>query len=488
MAKVVIFTKEIVRGFLIKNFMAGGKSIENVEVWEGDIVNDFSYLGISEVESINGRIDKVAFTANKTQKANQPFSKNISVGSVTIDGSENYQSDIRTIPASSILEYGASGPVDDLLVEPLVKLKLGLTMSDKTKQNIVVKEGDVFFGMHVYPPKSNPVHADLQVEKFIYKIVANKFDITGFTLTNGSTKWDVTIDMVKSFGISGLVFSEDTDITDLIAQMESDDKIGGIVLPNGAFVDKAFTLSNGKIVGPGIVKDNVIDGDEAVITEAITCAPGAEVTIRGLVISDKCFNTLSDPASVTFEGCKFIGLAGEATKLYAVRGQGLETSSNATELIFRNCYFGDNASNMYNFFELDTKIGHAVFENNYFTREATNHNIINIYEVADDATIDIVGNHFEYSANAIRIGPIGNPQNVTINIIDNVYDATDEANPDWAGLFFVQPYATRTQSMAGVTINCRGNVGPADTQLYYIYCGSDDTQLDDTTKPVINEF
>ena len=63
---------------------------------------------------------------------------------------------------------------------------------------------------------------------------------------------------------------------------------------------------------------------------------------------------------------------------------------------------------------------------------------------------------------------------------------TDKSNDGaWAGILIIQPYGTRTVTMADCVINLDGNKGDESEQLWYTYCGPSDTQLDDTTKPKV---
>ena len=488
MAKVVVFTKEIIRGILIKNFMTGGKGIEETEIWENDIVTDFRYVDENSVKKITGRLDSVSFASKKTKNATG-FASTVGVGLINIDCSEEYTSKIVPVKKASILEYGVTDSVDDIMVEPLVKLKLTCLLSDGTSQVLEIREGDEFFGVHIYPTNGNPIHGDVIVKSLAYTITSNQFDITGFTLAmaDGSKTFDVAISQIISFGRAGIVVTDPAELISAIASVQSGEA-GGVVLGKGVEISDPLAI-DGKlsIDGPGIEKSSKIGKDEAVLKAAITCNAGAEVIVRNAVISDNSLTFLNDPASIEFDGCKFVALTGNDTKLYAIKGQGVNTSTMATKLVVKNCYFGANATNMYNFFELNTKIADgSEISGCYFEKACTSHNVINIYEMDNDATFTIANNRFEYSANAIRIGTVGNPQNVVIDILNNRYDETDTVEPEYAGLFFVQPYKTATESMAGITINAIGNKGPKNTQLYYIYCGGEDTQLDDTTKPVIN--
>lgn len=114
--------------------------------------------------------------------------------------------------------------------------------------------------------------------------------------------------------------------------------------------------------------------------------------------------------------------------------------------------------------------------NNYFTKDCCTHNIINIYDVEDGATIYIENNTFECSRNAIRIGLKGNKK-CTVIIRNNKYLSTDEKDM-WKGLVIIQPYGAATESFENVKIILEGNEVPADDdQIIYYYFGKKDTPL-----------
>ena len=132
---------------------------------------------------------------------------------------------------------------------------------------------------------------------------------------------------------------------------------------------------------------------------------------------------------------------------------------------------------VYHIFEPNCQLADGTrIANNYFTKECCSHNIINIYDVVDGATIYIENNVFECSRNAIRIG-IRENRKCTIIIRNNKYLSTDE-NPVWKGLVIIQPYGTVTKSFENVKIILEDNEIPEDDdQIIYYYFGTKDTPL-----------
>ena len=156
------------------------------------------------------------------------------------------------------------------------------------------------------------------------------------------------------------------------------------------------------------------------------------------------------------------------------------------KLNIEGCYFADNAK-AYNAMELNSILSDGTnISNNVFSLVCT-HNIINIYDVEDGATININDNVFAKAANGIRIGIKGDREDVTINIKRNTYHSTDEG--EYAGLVLIQPYGRATTSMGGITINIDDTVNNSgEEQLWYYYQGANDSQLaiEDRPKVYVN--
>lgn len=165
----------------------------------------------------------------------------------------------------------------------------------------------------------------------------------------------------------------------------------------------------------------------------------------------------------------------------ATRKMGIMPNSwdKSVKIVFENNYFGDN-DGIYNLMELNCSLADgSSISGNTFSEHSCTHNHINVYQVDDNATININNNVFAHSANGIRIGCKGAPKGVTINITGNRYDSTDTSDDGaWAGLFFIQPYGKQTTDMSGITINVSGNVNNSGIeQLFYYYAGVNDAQL-----------
>ena len=150
-----------------------------------------------------------------------------------------------------------------------------------------------------------------------------------------------------------------------------------------------------------------------------------------------------------------------------------------TKIVFNNNHFGPNPG-IYNLMELNcaVKDGSSI-SGNTFDKGAAEHNFINLYQIDDNATIDIDNNTFECGAatNPIRIaardlvvdGVSHAPKGVVINIRNNTFSST-EWDENYGGLLFFQPYDSLTSDFSGITINFSNNTNNSNVdKLFYFY-------------------
>lgn len=503
MPKVVVLNKNVEKGIRIRNFMTGGKRYEDVLVWKGDLVSDLPYLEDKEIKHVNAKLDDVIFDSlAKVADKNDPnkIQNRVAVDSVILDASKVYKSNILMIPKSSMLEYQASGSVDDTDVLPMIRVRLDLLMSDNTKVELTLEEGMELYST-IFNAETKPaiVIGNFTVDGFVYKnINTTNFDIIGVILKSEEGKtYTVDLNEIKNFGKQGLIVGDDVEtLVEAIQKADSDPTIGGISLPGKSEVLDALTF-NGTLSVNGVYSDtpansgdrksDTIDPSEDVFKATITCNKDSDVTINGVTLTEGSLVLTDQPKAIHFSNCKFVNMTSTG-KTFLLRGNGFKDTS--TLVTIENCYFGSNTSDvtnyLYNLFECNMKLADgSSFSNNYFAKECCTHNMINIYDVEDGATITIEGNTFEYSANAIRFGATGSPK-CTVNITNNTFLETD-STPEYAGLMFVQPYGTQTVTMEDTVINIDNTTCPPnyDGQLFYVYCGENDTQLTEETYPKI---
>lgn len=503
MARPVVFMKKVYYGALIRSYLVSGSYVDS-EVYEGEILNDFSFVENGEVKTITGKLKKVnvnfyhisnALTSMKTSL----LAQDARVFSLEIDASSEYESAVHVVPSREILEYETTEEVKKVVVLPIVKVNLKITLSDGTESEMELEEGKELFDV-VINERGEETTKDYVVGSFLYRyknIDSFDVDVIGLILVDDEGDVvNVPFQAIKSLGECGIEVTDPEEILDAITEaMESED-IAVVELPVANVADPLsltgdITINGAQEDVPANTGDRAVDKigeDETVFSGSLACEEGTEIEINGVALTADALLTLNKPSAVSLTNCKILDVTPNAAKSYLVKDGSF--GDTATKLVIEHCYFGSNpavdGNKMYNLFELNCKLADGSrIANNFFTKENCTHNVINIYDVEDGATITIEGNEFEYSGNAIRLGMIGEP-NCTFNINANTYHETDMSEDGaYAGLLLIQPYGTRTTSMANVTINLDNTHRNDELQLYYVYCGGSDTQLDDTTKPKV---
>ena len=346
-------------------------------------------------------------------------------------------------------------------------------------------------GAPTIPSKVSELENDLAYSTENY--VDEKYETAYETLTGfakSMNELSQTVEMLrKSLSTSTAVLVPGESI----ANKYADENINTIALIPGTFSNQLDLTRSIKLTGynsdvvanTGDRCSDVIGENESIINGAINISGNSDVVLEGLTFTENALIEIENNGSLTLTNCKIVNVTPNAAKTFIVKS----TQSNPIKLTIENCYFGSNTTtstgNVYNGLELNCtlKDGSSI-SNNYCAAAVCTHNMINIYAVEEGATIYINNNHFEYSANAIRIGVKGEP-NCTIVCDGNAYDATDTTYPDYAGLLLVQPYGKQTTSFANCTIKIDNTIHSDDEQLYYLYAGAGDMQFTDSNKPTI---
>lgn len=201
-------------------------------------------------------------------------------------------------------------------------------------------------------------------------------------------------------------------------------------------------------------------------TMSVEQAANENVTIT----SDAAIEALSEPK--TFNSVNIIGgtlgnntvirmNANEsatmvATNITGTRGSGNGRVLYATPKMTIDGVTVAEGSTMYNVFEGSQDKQEAHLVNEFEAKNVTvdnpslSHNVFNIYQVADNATIKVSNSYFNLdvaNSNVMRLSNITNAENVNV-VFENVdwtyenRDTTNASNNAWAGLVIIQPYGT----------------------------------------------
>lgn len=248
-----------------------------------------------------------------------------------------------------------------------------------------------------------------------------------------------------------------------------------LVIPEGVVVKGA---NAGTGASKGYRAQANVEG-ETVLAAPLTVANN--VVIDGVTLSDTAKMNVTKSSNVVVKNTRIAGIQSSESKAMLIDG----AADNEVLLQISNCYFGENVSNVFHVLEGNFKLQSGSYINNCYFAEATcRHNILNFYDVAENAIVTISGNVFEKSANAVRIGIKGDVA-CTFNLVGNTYKTTD-SDVTLAGLVAIQPYGKITTSMKDVVINLTNTVNETNVEQLFVYYQSPvDVALDVANRPKI---
>lgn len=493
MARPVITEVTEIRGFGIRNEYLDGTNDEHV-FYEGDIIPDFKFASNNEYTKMSCKVRNVKFSTvrrfpTKKYVSEETTTKNLgSVSTLIVDGSRQYESNLKGVEARSILEYEPTKEVKKVSIFAELKVRVKVTLSDETFTEAVLHEGMQLDNV-VLQLNGNDIKGSFKLASFFYEMVGSTIKLVGMYLKGPVGNFKVSFNDIKKIGSETTIIDAEADFNAALSDVLNDPNKYGVTITAREIDDPVTITSSVSITGnqaltaanDGDRKTDEIGEDETVFKGKFNFSANTDVTITGVTFTENAKVDLKGASSLTLKNCKFTNITPEAGKNYMI----IDTAANQDGLLVQidGCYFGTNiknsTGNMYNLFEFNSKIKDGSYiKNCYFAKEVCTHNIINLYNVCDDTTITIENNHFECSMNACRIGFKGAPNNVTVLLNNNVYDETD-SYVDYGGLLIVQPYNALTTSMEGVTIKLNNNryTGDVEHHLFYIYFASSETDL-----------
>lgn len=266
--------------------------------------------------------------------------------------------------------------------------------------------------------------------------------------------------------------------------------------PEGVLI----TLKAGEYTEPlKITKGvHIVADGEVVMSAPVTVTAGAavaaaasapveavsrDVYIEGVKFTGTACVKVDAPVdSLTLTKCTFDGIN------YDAKTMPIAVTNAATKpmlLVITDCIFGDLGANSYNLIDVYAPlVAGSQIARNKFEENCCTHNQISLYGLNDNGNVEISENQVAVSKNLLRVGCVGAPTG-RIELLENTIMKTD-SDTDWAGICVIQPYGTKTTTMAGLTIVINGTINKTGMdQLVYMYNGSKDTQFTDDNKPTI---
>ena len=156
-----------------------------------------------------------------------------------------------------------------------------------------------------------------------------------------------------------------------------------------------------------------------------------------------------------------------------------------------NTFISTDKSNVHNAIEFSQntskKVTDVTIQDNLFKKGCCGNNGISLFQFEDNAIVNIKNNHFELSANAVRLSNYSSSKNIKINCINNVYDEIDSTVPAYIGFLLLQAVDSYNDDFSGITILFKDLIGPGGKHILENGTGLDQVwyTYNTTTEPEV---
>lgn len=491
MARLVKSGATPVTAIVIQTILKGDSVLES-EYAIGDLISNLRYIEGEEIKTVTGKLSKVNYNNLQIVRnygvpatLRSYFADDVLPESIEIDCSEQYASNVITIPCSEIIENAGVENVKRMKVYMKYGARFTSFLTNMDENDFTIWEGQTIQGL-IYMDRNGDIESDVKVVTYQYD--ANLVPTNMIVIENGMTK-NINIITIKDMA----AVIPQTNVGEDVNTALSSSETGMIVLGAGEFTEDLTLAKNTTICGAwaginGVSRKNDPESfvGETIISGTITIPTGTNLILDGITLSKNARIIATDATDVELKNVIVEGLAANGKNSFIVY---LPNSETPVKFIARNSYFGANeadaeGNSLKNGFELTAPLADgSMIAGCYFTTNVCSNNIVCLYHADDGATITVRDNIFEESKNAIRVGTMGDVE-VHYELINNTYYETDEGN--YAGLLLIQPYAKKTISMAKNVIRMVGTKNETEhSQLYYMYYNDSDTHMTPAVLPTL---
>ena len=172
MARLINMTSEAVVYVVVQTLLEDGSTLER-KFTVGDVVENLRYAKDGEVEIVSGRITKINYTlpTRVTFNAAKPedtFSTDVTLVSIEMDCSNQYESNIVTVPMIEVLEDEGVENVERIKFFATLEYKLRLYFSNYSVQETSLQVGDKVDNVKVMLTPGNDVTGTFEIVAFGY--------------------------------------------------------------------------------------------------------------------------------------------------------------------------------------------------------------------------------------------------------------------------------------------------------------------------------
>ena len=286
MARLISSQRSMVLGINLQTIFEDGSVVDH-SFKTGDVVENLRYVKNGEIETISGKIVNIDYTmaARLTWNKNNPsdtLANDMTINSITVDASTQYESNLVLVPAKEILEWDGEENVKRMMYKPFVSYIMKMNYSNRTSQTANIQIGDTFNSVRIMVPTDigNDVVGEFSILAFAYKVENKKAVITGIAFKNVETGQVVVADLDYILALNEIFTFDVTDSTGFLAVL-NDVADGDTVI-----VSSTLDLTDGNAISV-VGKKMVLDTGSSDITCAsssssgISVGAGSKVTITG---------------------------------------------------------------------------------------------------------------------------------------------------------------------------------------------------------------
>lgn len=171
---------------VITKFTSGEESVKHIAI--GDIVEDLRYVKDKAIVKVSGKVTDIKYSIQKITKPDpknpvDTFETDVRIESLIIDASEQYHSNVITVPAMEILEDEGVLDVDRMFVKAHARTLMKMEYSDGRIEDRDLEFGDILKEMKIMTRPGNPdITGDFKLASFVFVSQQGKANITGLYL------------------------------------------------------------------------------------------------------------------------------------------------------------------------------------------------------------------------------------------------------------------------------------------------------------------
>ena len=234
MARMIKSTRSMTLGAKLSTVFQDA-TVADHELKIGDVIENLRYVDNEEIVVVSGKITDIKYTMaskltwNKKNPADT-LAKDMTLESITIDASSQYESKIVTVPVKEIVEFEEEKNVARMKYEPFITYEMELSYSDRTTNKVNVCIGDTFDNVKIIDPDNigTDITGKFKVIGFAYAVANNAINITGIAFENIESGEQVVADFQYILELNEVYSYNITNTTELattIAKLAAGDSI-----------------------------------------------------------------------------------------------------------------------------------------------------------------------------------------------------------------------------------------------------------------------